>query len=232
MEKNVRENIYMCVYIYITGSFCCIAEIYNIVNQYSFLKRSIWLEGQKAVPYIGWDLVIWAQRHPPYSASNPSPSGTVRPRVFHRDIGAAQLIWLTLMYQASTWSGWAWVDWIRLATSPVSLSTPRCGRFDSVLGPGWEGGARWSMEIWSLVPLPFPNPAWTSGSSWFVYCWSDTVFPWCKWCVLMLAASCSVVLMLRFWGTLNYKSLDKLGDRICNPRVKIMSVTRVKQWEF
>ena len=132
----------------------------------------------------------------------------------------------------STWSGWAWVDWIRLATSPVSLSTPRCGRFDSVSGPGWEGGARWSMEIWSLVPLPFPNPAWTSGSSWFVYCWSDTVFPWCKWCVLMLAASCSVVLMLRFWGTLNYKSLDKLGDRICNPRVKIMSVTRVKQWEF
>ena len=28
------------------------------------------------------------------------------------------------------------------------------------------------LDIWSLVPLPFPNPAWTSGSSWFMYCWS------------------------------------------------------------
>ena len=32
------------------------------------------------------------------------------------------------------------------------------------------------LEIWSLVPLPFPNPAWTSESSWITYCWS----PACK----------------------------------------------------
>ena len=28
------------------------------------------------------------------------------------------------------------------------------------------------LEIWSLVPLSFPNLAWTSGSSQFKYCWS------------------------------------------------------------
>ena len=28
------------------------------------------------------------------------------------------------------------------------------------------------LEMWSLVPLLFPNPACTSGSSWFTYYWS------------------------------------------------------------
>ena len=205
MEKNVRENIYMCgcVYIY---KWIILLYSRNIVNQYSFLKRSIWLEGQKAVPYIGGDWVIWAQRHPPHSASNPSLSGTVRPRVFHRDVGAAQLIWFTLMYQASTWSGWAWVEWIRLATSPVSLSTPRCGWFDSVSGPGWEGGTTWSMKR-HCVPLMQVVRADVGR---FLF-------------------SCTYAEVLRHSY---YKSLDKLGDGICNPRVKILSVTRVKQWEF
>ena len=31
---------------------------------------------------------------------------------------------------------------------------------------------RWTLSVWSLVPLLFLNPAWTSGSSRFTYCWS------------------------------------------------------------
>lgn len=144
----------------------------------------------------------------PSLCPNPPPSVAARPQVFHKDLGAAQLIWLALTYQASPWPGWARADRIRLVVSLTSLSTPRCGQFDSSSAPGWEGWTRWSMNghCCSLD---------ASGTWW---CWQ-------------LPGQLCLSILLECWGTLT-NPLMGLGRGSCDPRVKIMEVTKVKQWEF
>ena len=60
------------------------------------------------------------------------------------------------------------------------------------------------LEIWSLVPLPFPNPAWTSGSSWFTYCWS---FIWRILSITLLVCEMSAIV----WYFENSLALPFLG---------------------